>query len=120
MRNSIQRMAVVSVLGTFGIATFTPRVAAQAQEELRKRVDDLEQQLRILKRQLELDKESSVEKAKSTPIITAGSSGFTIRSPDTNFVLKVRGYVQADARFFPNDNSSGTSNDTFLMRRVRP
>jgi phosphate-selective porin OprO/OprP len=28
--------------------------------------------------------------------------------------------VQADARFYPDDNVGGTANDTFLLRRVRP
>lgn len=92
---------------------------AAAQEDLRTKVDQLEQELRILKRQLELDKESTTEKSKTAPVFTAGSDGLTFRSADTNFVLKLHGYVQADARFYPDDANRAAPNDTFLLRRVR-
>jgi phosphate-selective porin OprO and OprP len=91
-----------------------------AQEDLRACVEELEQQLKILKRQLELDKEASTEKSKSTPVLTAGASGFSFRSADTNFVLKLRGYLHVDGRFYPDDVATGKANDTFLLRRVRP
>jgi phosphate-selective porin OprO/OprP len=53
-------------------------------------------------------------------VLSAGANGFSFRSADTNFVLKVRGYIQADARFYPDDHASTAPNDTFLLRRVRP
>ena len=83
-------------------------------------MDDLEQQLRVLKRQLELDKEASTEKSKTTPVVSMGAGGLTIRSADTNFVMRIRGYIQADARFYPDDAAAAAPNDTFLLRRVRP
>jgi phosphate-selective porin OprO/OprP len=93
---------------------------AQAQDALTKKVEDLEQELRILKRQLELDKDASTEKSKTTPVVSLGAGGLNIRSADTNFVMKIRGYVQADARFYPDDAAKTSANDTFLLRRVRP
>lgn len=93
---------------------------AFAQEDLRAKVEELEQQLNILKRQLEIDKEASAEKSKSAPVFTAGAGGFAFRSADTNFVMKIRGYIQADGRFFIDDDNPAAANDTFLMRRVRP
>lgn len=51
------------------------------------------------------------------PVATLGPGGFSVRTPDTNFVFRARGYVQADGRFFLGDSEA---NDTFLMRRVRP
>ena len=84
------------------------------------KIGALEEKVKILDRQRELDQESAAEKAKSAPVVSIGQSGFQVRSADTNFVLKVRGYVQADARFYPGDNAAGTANDTFLLRRVRP
>jgi phosphate-selective porin OprO and OprP len=93
---------------------------ARAQEDLKSKVDDLEQQLRILKRQLELDKETTAEKSKTTPVVSLGAGGLNIRSADTNFVMKIRGYIQADARFFPDDAARTAANDSFLLRRVRP
>src|SRR5688572_29575871 len=90
---------------------------AFCQEDLKSKVENLEQELKILKRQLELDKEASTEKAKTTPTITAGPEGFSFRSADTNFVLKIRGGLQADGRFYLSDS---VATDTFLLRRVRP
>jgi phosphate-selective porin OprO/OprP len=90
------------------------------QEDLRTKVDDLEQQLKILKRQLENDKEASAEKAKATPTLSVGAGGVVFQSADTNFVLKLKGTVQVDARFYPNDPPSTKSLDTFLIRRARP
>ncbi|HSE40997.1 MAG TPA: hypothetical protein VLH08_09560, partial [Acidobacteriota bacterium] len=51
-------------------------------------------------------------------IISAGKGGFMLTSPDGDFQFKVRGYVQADGRFF--FNRSSTTIDTFVLRRVRP
>ena len=50
--------------------------------------------------------------------ISAGGGGFLLTSPDGDFVLKLRGYVQTDARFFLQDQPSAI--DTFTLRRVRP
>lgn len=54
-----------------------------------------------------------------TPLnITAGKGGFQLSSPDGDFVLKIRGIIQADGRFFLQDQPAAV--DTFTMRRVRP
>ena len=50
--------------------------------------------------------------------ITAGKGGFLLTSPDGDFVLKIRGVIQADGRFFFNNQPIAV--DTFTMRRVRP
>lgn len=84
------------------------------------RIASLEQQVKVLDRKNELANEAASEKAKTAPVLTAVPGGFQLRSADTNFVIKLRGYAQADARFFPDDNAGGTVNDQFLMRRVRP
>ena len=77
---------------------------ASAQEaDLKSRLEELEQELRIVKRQFELDKEAATEKSKTAPVLSAGANGFSFRSADTNFVMKIRGYIQADARFYPDD-----------------
>ena len=83
------------------------------------RLEELEQKIRVLDRKNELAAEAAEEKSKTASVVSAGPGGFQFRSADTNFVIRLRGYVQADARFFPN-NAPGAINDTFLMRRVRP
>lgn len=49
----------------------------------------------------------------------AGKAGFSIDSGDGRFKLRIRGYVQADARFYGNDDAESFV-DTFLIRRARP
>lgn len=94
-------------------------IPAAAQEDLKSKIDELEQQLRILKRQVELDKEAAAEKAKTAPVFSAGADGLTFRSADTNFVMKLHGVVQLDGRFYPDDANTTAPNDTFLLRRIR-
>jgi phosphate-selective porin OprO/OprP len=50
--------------------------------------------------------------------ISAGKGGFLLTSPDGDFVLRIRGYLQTDGRFFFDQSSSAI--DTFVLRRVRP
>ena len=93
--------------------------ARAADEELVERLQALEQEVKVLKRQLEVKQEADDSKAKTTPVVGAGPDGFYLRSPDKAYDIKLRGYVQADGRFFEEGQQS-TSSDTFVMRRVRP
>jgi phosphate-selective porin OprO/OprP len=83
------------------------------------RVEALDQKVRSLERRWELEQETAAAKAKEGPILGAGKEGFFLRSGDENFQLRLRGYVQADGRFFADDQEH-LGIDTFLMRRVRP
>ena len=87
--------------------------------ELLRRIEELEQKVKIQDRKTELEKEAGVEKAKTAPSVSLGSGGLQVRSGDSNFVFRLRGNVQADGRFTVND-PDGAVNDTFLLRRVRP
>lgn len=49
----------------------------------------------------------------------AGKDGFTLKSADGAFQLKIRGYTQLDGRFYSGDDER-PANDTFLLRRIRP
>ncbi len=83
------------------------------------KTEELEQKVKILERKKEIDDEVSQAKAKDAPIVRAGKDGFGLRSADGNFDLRLRGYVQADARLYHSDVSNPAP-DTFLLRRVRP
>lgn len=85
---------------------------------LKQQLQELDQKVRILERNKELDAEAAEAKAKTLPSVTLGAGGFQASSADTNFTLKLRGYIQADSRFFASEDIKG--NDTFLLRRVRP
>lgn len=100
-----------------GILAALLALPALAQEtNVEKRLNELEQEIRVLKRQRELDQEQAEQ--KETPTLSAGKEGFTIKSADGNFRLRLRGQLQTDGRFYFNDNRA--ISDTFLVRRARP
>src|SRR4051812_28921825 len=86
---------------------------------LREQIQALDQKVRVLERQREIEGEAAVAKAKETPRIVAGASGLVVTSADTNFVFQLRGLVQVDNRTFFHDGGI-QGNDTFLLRRARP
>jgi len=88
--------------------------------KLRQQIEQLDQKLRILERKSELEKETAAEKTRTEPVVSFGGGGFQVRSADSNFVFKLRGYVQADARFYPGHPPGAVLPDTFLIRRARP
>ena len=103
-----------------GLLTATVAVAAQAdQTNIEQRLDELEQEIRILKRQRELEQESTAQKAKETPVIVAGKEGFALKSADGNFALRFKGQLQVDSRWYLDDQDHNGV-DTFLIRRARP
>jgi phosphate-selective porin OprO/OprP len=81
-------------------------------------LEQLDQKVRVLARLLELKQDSAAAAAKQQPRVGAGKEGVVIKSADGAFQLKLRGYIQADGRFFPGGAVPlGTSN--FLLRRAR-
>src|SRR5882724_1401558 len=92
--------------------------------ELKQQIQSLDQKVRVLERQKELDTEASDAKAKEAPRITVGNTGLSAGSGDSNFVFQLHGLIQTDNRTFFNDKDNhGKSiqgNDSFLLRRARP
>jgi phosphate-selective porin OprO/OprP len=93
--------------------------APQTPQSVDQKLEELDQKIRVLDRKIEIDKEAAAEKAKTAGQAVAGKDGFSLRSADGNFVLKVRGYMQLDGRFWVNDEKRPQT-ETFLLRRVRP
>jgi phosphate-selective porin OprO and OprP len=112
-------------LGAAGIAlSLAPAARVQAQTDdkaaLEQRVNELEQELALVKRKLEVDDETQASRGPQ-PVVTAGSDGFAIKSADAKWQLRIRGYTQFDTRFFddaPANRAPGA--DTFFFRRIRP
>jgi len=100
-----------------------PAPAPRAQEDraaLEQRVDELEHELALVKRKLEVQDETAASKGPQ-PTITAGMDGFSLRSADSAWVLRLRGYTQFDGRFFTTAPASlPPGSDTFFFRRIRP
>jgi phosphate-selective porin OprO/OprP len=100
----------------------TPTPAAplpRTLDALEAEIGQLAQQIKIVSRQLEIEREQADERAKTAPLVGAGREGFGMRSADGAFQLRLRGFIQSDGRFYAGDaGASGV--DTFLLRRVRP
>jgi phosphate-selective porin OprO and OprP len=97
-------------------------VLAEDQNEelnrLKQQLQELDQKVRILERNKELETDAAELKAKTLPSFTLGAGGLQVASADSNFTARIRGYIQADSRAFASEDIKG--NDTFLLRRVRP
>ncbi|HYF38543.1 MAG TPA: porin, partial [Gemmatimonadales bacterium] len=86
---------------------------------LAQRMDQLEQQIRILQRLREIASDSAARAAKDRQSATANSKdGFSIKSADGRYSIRFRGYLQSDGRFFPGSTSIPAV-DNLLIRRAR-
>lgn len=111
------RFAVTSVMVLAFLSVSRPSHADMA--ALEKRLMALEEEVAVLKRQLEVEKEEKAAKAAATAVVTASAKdGFRIKAADDSFKLKIGTYVQEDARIF-GDNKNTTKVDTFAARAVR-
>ena len=91
-----------------------------APPSLEARVDELDQQIRILHRLRELAADSAAAAAKTRQSATANAKdGFSIKSADGKYTVRFRGYLQSDGRFFASNTSAATT-DNLLIRRARP
>ena len=86
---------------------------------LKKQLAELDQKVRILEREREIDQEGLASAAKSAPKISLGANGFVFASAESNFVAQIHGLAQLDSRSFFNDGGVN-GNDGFLLRRARP
>jgi phosphate-selective porin OprO and OprP len=102
-------------LGFSALAQEEPGTAPPTQEE---RLRDLEQKQKILERKLELKEESEQAKDKESVSAGAGKDGFYLKSANGDFLIKLRGLVDLDGRYFVLGYDK--NNTTFLARRARP
>jgi len=114
----LNRWLFGTIIGTqFACASFAADdVDVQA---LKKQIQELDQKVRILEREREIDQDSAATVAKAAPKISLGASGFNFSSGDSNFVAQLHGLVQFDSRTFFEDGGL-KGNDGFLIRRARP
>jgi len=110
-----------SLIVMAGIVAWAPQIVAQQDStSLEARVNELDQQVRILQRLRELAADSAAAAAKDKVSATASSKdGFSIKSADGKFAVRLKGLVQADGRFFLSDSAVPVTN-TFFIRRARP
>jgi phosphate-selective porin OprO/OprP len=98
-------------------------------EELRGLVQELSQKVKVLERKGEISGEEATAAKATTPIVSAGPGGFSLKSADGTSELRLRGQIQVDARGFPNsdgiasgttDASAVTASNTVLLKQFRP
>ena len=122
-RQQVRNGALVALIA---VAVSGPGALAQ-QKSIEQRLQELEQEIQLLKQQQAVAKEATTPASKpaEAPIIKAGTEGFSIQSATGDYKLRLGGCVQADGRFYLHDTggkagSAGNGTDTFVMRRVRP
>ena len=109
------------IAGVAGLnLAFTAFAASDADlERLEKKIEELDQKIRILEREREIDQDNATAVAKAQPRIIIGGTGFSMNSADSNFVAQLHGVLQLDSRTFFQDGGNN-GNDGFLLRRARP
>ena len=83
-------------------------------------IQDLDQQVRILARQRELDQEDATAAAKTQPRLKLDANGFSFSSADTNFAISLHGVLQLDSRTFFADHNSGEQRFLFAPGATDP
>jgi phosphate-selective porin OprO and OprP len=115
--------ALLFVLPRPAVAQATAPAGQSPEQEAPKtseeKIQDLDQQIRILARQIEIEKEAADAAKATAPVVAAGAGGFEIRSADSAFRLRIRGYLHSDFRTYLDDESR-VGTDSFLLRRARP
>lgn len=119
------RWAVWAGLATATTATIDLAHADEADgTSLEQKIVDQDQRIKVLERKLELQNEAATTAAASAPVVKAGPSGFSIASADGKNVLRLRGTLNVDGRYFkdfdPAFSSSYASADGWTLRKVRP
>jgi phosphate-selective porin OprO and OprP len=110
------------IIATINILAFflVQPVYSEENAPVEQRIQNLQQQLNVLKRQYEIDREDSTSKAKSAPVVIVSTKdGASLKAADNSYKLKLSGYAQADARLFKDDAPALKTTDTFLLRTVR-
>lgn len=81
---------------------------------------NLAQEVRIIKRKLEIKDEEAAAALAAAPVVTAGERGFSLESRDKAWVFRLRGLIHTDVREYFSDANLPDNADSYLFRRVRP
>jgi phosphate-selective porin OprO/OprP len=88
-------------------------------KDLKQQIEQLDQKVRVLERNRELETEAAASKTNDVPKISIGEKGFSFGSSDGAFAINLKGVIQFDSRTFFKDGGI-KGNDGFLLRRARP
>lgn len=110
--------ALLATTSFVSLSLMSPAAHAQS-KDLAARIAAMEEEIKILKRQNEVQQEEAKAKAEKTANVELNKKGLSITSADKRSNLKLRGNAQAVGRFFVNDEVRSDT-DTLLLKRVRP
>ena len=89
-------------------------------QALKQTIQELDQKIKILERKNEIADEDAAAAKKSTPLVVAGDSGFSIKSADNQFQYNLKGLVQLDYRTFNQATLRQGATNGFDARLIRP
>jgi phosphate-selective porin OprO/OprP len=111
----------VAALAASALLPFAAAQAEPTNEELLQRIEELNQKVLVLERKLEIQDETTKTATTTAPVVKASPKGFSLQSQDGQNVLKLRGTLHVDGRFFASDDpSSPPLADTWQVTRMRP
>jgi len=119
---NLQRLAVaLIVIGSQIVAdnSLWSDDTADTIKDLKQQIDQLDQKVRDLERNRELENKAAASKTNDLPRISIGEKGFSFGSADGAFAINLKGMIQFDSRTFFEDGGI-EGNDGFLLRRARP
>jgi phosphate-selective porin OprO and OprP len=96
-----------------------PVLAGDADATLSQRIQKMEEEIALLKRQAEVHEEEQAKIAEKAASVELSRKGLKITSPDKHYELSLRGYFQLDNRQFLNDKANA-GRDELIARRLRP
>ena len=100
--SSLAGLAIAA--GAHGQSGPADPLITQAQiDDIQHQVQNLKQNLEALQAQLEADKAAAEEARLKLPVVTAGREGFSLRSSDGQFQLRIRGIILHDFAAFSQD-----------------
>jgi phosphate-selective porin OprO/OprP len=114
-----QQKSLPAFVLTATAAALLASFAGNARAEDAPTTADLDQRIKVLERQLEIQKEEADAKAKDSAVVSANDKGFAFKSANGDYEFKFRGLLQADERYFLDDKTP-RFNDTGVLRRVEP
>jgi phosphate-selective porin OprO and OprP len=111
------------LLATSAVADPSTNQSTNEIEVLKKQIQALSQKLDDLEqRQVQQEKQErqdvAAEKPKPAPFITAGETGFSMKSANSNFILNLSGFAQVDGHYYASPVTTSVK-DTMTIRRLR-
>src|SRR5262245_21461374 len=93
---------------------------ASAADSVNERINKLEQEIQLLKRQQEVNDEKAAASAEKNANVELGKKGLSITSPDKKYQFDVHGVFQFDNRSFISTNNTTTGRSENIVRKARP